>query len=263
MLTRAIPGLAQSQQGNVDSASRLGRSNADIVVFPFTVNTDYGGGNNGEGLRTELAVNPALVFTLPHGLNIISNTQIPIRHSDQILPQSITGMGDLIQNTWLSPSNRSGTATTKQKRATSWGLGAVLVAPAAVPSALGQKQWGAGPSGFVTQRNGALTIGLVANQTSAFAGFRPDRPDVNRTYIYPFMSYVLRSKTALNASADATYDWTAKQWYVPVTISASQPITSGKQLISVGAGIRSFAGGRTGKPYIGAQVYLTYFWARR
>ncbi len=262
MITRAMPSLAQNQQGNVDSASRLGRS-TDIVLLPFTVNTDFGGGRDGSGFRTVLNINPAAVFNVSSRLNVISNTQIPIQHSDVAPGEPITGMGDLIQNTWFSPSSHSGSATTKEKRAINWGLGAVLLAPAAIPSALGQHQWGAGPSGFITRQDGALTVGLIANQTVAFAGFRPGRSDVNRTYMYPFVSYILRSKTALNASADGTYDWTGGQWYVPVTISASQPITFGERLISVGAGVRSFAGGRTGKPSIGLQVYLTYFWARK
>jgi len=243
-----------------DSASRLGRGEATVVIVPFTVNMDFGGGLRDRAFRAELDMNPAAVFLVTPEWTVISNTQLPIRHFDRVFVTSRTGLGDIIQNTWVSPA--SGSAAPKPQ-VFSWGLGAVLAAPAAAPSIFGQHQWGAGPSGFATWRNGPLTLGLVANQTWAFANFRRGRLDLNRFYTYPFVTYTLRTKTSLNFSSDVTYDWTGSQWYVPVTVGVSQPVSAAGQQFVFGAALRTFGGGQTGRQNFGSQVSMTYFWSRK
>lgn len=240
----------------MDAATRLGRGGPSTVLLPFTSNTDFGGGPQDRAFRTELNINPALVIPLTPNWNVISNTQLMLRHLERVYDTSKTGLGDTIQNTWLSP------APPPKERGFTWGVGAVFLAPTATPPALGQREWGIGPSGFAAWKAGPFTAGLVVNQTWAFAGQRRGRPDVNRTYLYPFVSYALPSKTTLNLTADITYDWQGRQSYVPVTASVSRPVTLAGQLVILGAGVRAFAGDQKELQNVGVQVNVTFVTSR-
>ena len=61
---------------------------------------------------------------------------------------------------------------------------------------------------------------------------------MNATFLQPFLSYTWSTGTSVTVNTESTYDWTARQWTVPVNLLASQVINIGRQPLSLSLGGR-------------------------
>jgi len=118
-----------------------------------------------------------------------------------------------------------------------WGVGPVWLLPTATRDTLGGKRWGAGPTGVALTQLGPWTVGGLANHIWSFAG-DDDRPDVNATFVQPFLAYVTKTKTTFSLNTEATYDWEAREWSVPLNLSVAQLFRIGKLPVQIGLGGR-------------------------
>ncbi len=75
-----------------------------------------------------------------------------------------------------------------------------------------------------------------------------NKPDVNATFLQPFLSYTTPNAVSITLNSESTYDWESEQWSVPVHLVATKVVSLGSQLVSVGGGLRYWADGPDNGP---------------
>jgi hypothetical protein len=84
------------------------------------------------------------------------------------------------------------------------------------------------------------TYGGLVNHIWGVTG-SDDHPDVNATFLQPFLSYTWPTATTLTLNTETTYDWTGDQWTVPVNVILSQVVKLGEQPVQLFIGGRYYA----------------------
>ena len=139
-------------------------------------------GSDEDGDRWMLNIQPVIPFELNSDWNLISRTILPLVSQSDIFPGggSQSGTGDSVQSLFFSPvESRNGWIV---------GAGPVFLVPTGSDDLLTTDKWGAGPTGIALKQTGPWTCGALANHIWSFAG-DSDRPDINATFLQPFMSY--------------------------------------------------------------------------
>ena len=90
-------------------------------------------------------------------------------------------------------------------------------------------------------------MGGLVNHIESVSG-EDDRADVSATFLQPFLTYVTKTQTTLALNLEATYDWEAEQWLVPVNVIASQMVKLGPQIMQFSVGGRYWAESPRGGP---------------
>jgi hypothetical protein len=85
-----------------------------------------------------------------------------------------------------------------------------------------------------------FTYGLKTDHLWSYAG-EAHRPDVHATYLQPFVSYTTKHCTSFGIDSEATYNWAASQWTVPINAGITQLLKFGKQPVSVQLAYRYYA----------------------
>ncbi|MDO9714093.1 hypothetical protein, partial [Paracraurococcus lichenis] len=155
------------------------------------------------------------------------------------------GLGDTTQSFFLS--RRSGVP------GLTWGLGPAVLWPTATRPTLQSRQWGLGPTGVLVQTLGPWTFGALANHLSGVAdsASRQGRPSLNQTFLQPFVSHNFSSGFALTATLEASYEWTARQWTLPIGTGASQLVKIGEVPVNLVAQARYWLDGPRDAPQWG------------
>ena len=109
--------------------------------------------------------------------------------------------------------------------------GPVFLLPTGSSEIYSVHQWGAGPTAVVLKQTGPWTVGALANHRS-FASAGNPSPDVNATFIQPFVSYTTPDAWTFTLNTESTYDWNAKKWQVPINGIVSKVVKIGPQLVS-------------------------------
>jgi hypothetical protein len=63
-------------------------------------------------------------------------------------------------------------------------------------------------------------------------------PDINATYVQPFVSYTTKDSWTFTLNTESTYDWETEEWSVPVNAVVSKLLRFGKQPVQLFAGAR-------------------------
>lgn len=119
-------------------------------------------------------------------------------------------------------------------------MGPVLTLPTASDELLGQGKWGAGPTAVALWQGSGWTIGVLANQVWSYAG-DDDRPDVNATFLQPFLAYTTADAWTFTLNTKSTYNWETDEWSVPLNAEVSKLVKIRRQPISLFAGARYWA----------------------
>ena len=240
---------AQSDDAE-ELAKKLQNPIASLISVPMQNNWDFriGAAN---AMRYTLNVQPVIPFSLTTDWNLITRTIVPIIYAESPVASgdNTFGLGDIVQSFFFSP-----------KAPTSggwiWGVGPVFLYPSATDDALGAEKWGAGPTAVVLRQDSGWTYGMLANQLWSFAG-SSSRAEVNATFLQPFVSYTTKTFTTFGLNTESTYDWSNRQWTVPINVTVSQLRMIGGQPIQFQIGGRYYAERPAGGPDWGLRFTVT------
>ena len=82
------------------------------------------------------------------------------------------------------------------------GVGPALLLPTATDGALGQGQWGAGPTAVVLRQDKGFTYGVLGNHIWPYEGWGDQ--NVNATYLQPFFGYTTKTPTSFFVNTEST-----------------------------------------------------------
>jgi hypothetical protein len=242
--TAAAP-AAESEAG---FAKQLANPISSLISVPLQNNYDCCYGPSG-GARYTLNVQPVIPFSLNSDWNVIVRTIVPIIYQAPTTPNGAgaAGFSDITQSFFFSPKSPTNGII--------WGVGPALLYPAG-GVALGSQKWGAGPTIVLLKQSGPATYGILANQIWSYAG-ASDRPNVNQTFLQPFFTYTLPDSTGLSLNTQSTYNWTTKQWTVPIIFGVSHIYKIQTQRIQLAILGKAYAATPTGGPGWGLQWTAT------
>lgn len=182
---------------------------SDLISIPFQDNIDFGVGPR-DRVRNTLNIQPVVPFRITDNWNLLTRTIFPVVTMPKLDTEndSVTGLGDISQNLFLSPSKPGKLIG---------GAGAALLFPTATDQSLGSGKWGIGPSVALISQPKPWTFGVIANNIWSVAGDE-DRADVNLMTLQYLIVYNLPGQWNINSSPIIYANWEADsgdQWLVP------------------------------------------------
>jgi hypothetical protein len=116
----------------------------------------------------------------------------------------------------------------------------VAYIPTNTDDLLGPDKWGAGPTAVGLWQGNGWTIGMLANHIWSFAG-SSNAPDINSTFLQPFISYTTADAWTFSLNTESTYNWENAEWSVPINATVSKVVRLGKLPVSLFGGVRYWA----------------------
>jgi len=224
-------------------AKQLANPVASLISVPFQANFDARIGREASIQRSVLNIQPVVPLRLNTNWNLISRTILPVvLYSGQAGTETgQLNVGDTLQSLFVSPAQPGPAGVI-------WGVGPVALLPTATGQLSGIQQWGLGPTGVVLVQRGQWTVGALANHLWSVANNGPG-PNLNASFVQPFLSYTTRNAWSLTLNSESTYDWEADRWAVPINLVLGKVTKVGNQLLSLGAGVRYWVDGPDKGPH--------------
>jgi hypothetical protein len=235
---------------DAELAKKLSNPVASLISVPFQFNYDTGYGAK-DADRIVLNIQPVVPFSLNDDWNLILRTILPVIYQGSLADgiQSKAGLGDTVQSFFFSP----------KEPINGWILAAGPVAlwPTGTDPLLRSEQFGLGPTALALRQDNGWTYGALVNHIFGVTD-SDDHPDVNATFIQPFVSYTWPSATTLAFNTESTYDWTGEQWTVPLNLILSQVVKFGSQPVQFSLGGRYYADAPDSGPEWGVRFAVTF-----
>jgi hypothetical protein len=222
-----------AQGGDQDLAQKLQNPISDLISVPFQFNYDCCFGPE-DGGRFTLNIQPVVPISLNRDWTLILRTIVPVISQQETVAglDDHFGLGDTLQSLFFSPTPEPGGVI--------WGIGPAIYWPTASNTYLGPRKWGAGPTFVVLKQSAGWTYGLLANHIWSFAG-ESETPDVNSTFLQPFLAHTWPDTTALSLNTESSYNWETDEWSVPINLVLSHVFRFGTQPVSFAIGGRYYA----------------------
>jgi len=240
---------------DAELAMKLQNPVAALISVPFQSNFEWGGGRSSDGFKYTLNFQPVVPIPLSPDWNLISRTIVPVIHQDDVVPDDVQdGMGDILQSLFFSPAKPGPHG---------WivGAGPVFLLPSATTQFLGGEKWAIGPTAVLLRQDGGWTYGILANHLVSVAG-TDHTPNVNSTFLQPFLSYTTKTHTSFIINTESSYDWAASKWTIPINPSVSQVLKVAGHPISLQLGPKIYVEGPTAAPDWGLRFTFTLLFPR-
>jgi hypothetical protein len=225
---------------NAELAKQLTNPVAALISVPFQFNYDQKLGPLDDGHKTYLNFQPVIPVSIGDDWNMISRTIVPVVDQSDIAPNSghQFGLGDITQSLFFAPKQAG-------SHGIIWGIGPAFLLPTATDGLLGSKKWGLGPTAVVLKQSEGWTYGFLFNHIwsvgSVGSSHDPNHPDVNSTFIQPFLSFTTPTAWTYGINSESTYNWKLHQWSTPINITVAKLERFGKLPVSFTAGVRYWA----------------------
>jgi hypothetical protein len=232
----AVAPAARAEEASDEQLAReLANPVANLISVPFQSNWERNIGPVDGGRQYRMNLQPVIPFTLSPEWNLITRVILPVVHQSDIFPGAGTqnGFGDTLASFFFSPSRPTAGGWL-------WGVGPVVLVPTGTNDLLTTDRWGLGPTGVALRQDGPWTIGALANHVWSVGG-SSGRPDVNSSFLQPFMSYTTPSAWSFTLQAEATYDWERRDASIPVSALVGKVFRIGMLPVQVNVGPRYYA----------------------
>lgn len=255
LLSTLLAATPIAAEDSSDLAKELSNPVSSLVSMPFQYNYDSGLGPDGEGHRSIVNFQPVVPIELNSEWNLVSRTIVPFIDQSDVSPgTSQSGLGDIVQSIFLSPSQPTTGGLI-------WGAGPVFLLPTA-KDGLGADQFAAGITGVVLKQTGPWTFGALSNHLWDVGG-GSDATDISATFVQPFMSYTTPDALTISFNAEATYDWVANEATVPLNLIATKVTKLGANTVSIGGGVPYWADAPSNGPEgWGARAIVTFLFPK-
>jgi hypothetical protein len=236
-------------------AKKLQNPVASLISVPIQNNWDFGIGP-ANAMRYTANVQPVIPFSLNDDWNLITRTIVPIVYAESPVVGGSTkfGLGDTVQSLFFSPKAPTSSGWI-------WGAGPVFLWPTSTDDLLGSGKVGAGPTALLLKQQNGWTYGALVNHIWSYAG-QGSNPDVNATFLQPFVSFTTKTFTTFGLNTESTYDWANSQWTVPLNVSVSQLVKIGSKPVQFSLGARYYADKPTGGPDWGLRFVVTFLFPK-
>jgi len=249
-------GIAGAQEAsappaaNADElAKKLANPVASLISVPIQYNYDETFGD--DGYRHTVNVQPVIPISISEDWNLISRTILPIISQEDLIPGTDqSGFGDIVQSVFFSPKAPTDSGII-------WGVGPAAILPTGSDE-FSADTWAAGPTVVILRQQGRLTIGALANHLEDVSG----DAEISATFLQPFLAYGLGKGRTVTFNSESTYDWEGEQWTVPVNLMYSQVRKFGRQLVSIGGGVRGYVDAPSGGPDWGVRLTFTLLYPK-
>ena len=254
LLLLAKDGAAHAQVASAENlAEQLANPISSLISVPFQYNYDCCFGPS-DAERHLLNIQPVYPTQISANWNLIIRTILPVIYLESPAPglDNTFGLSDTLQSFFFSPRNTPGGIT--------WGVGPAIQWPTGTDPLIDSEKWAAGPTAVILKQQSGWTYGILSNHIWSFAdaGGPNIRPELNRTFLQPFLAYTWKDSTTLTINSESTYDWTAKEWTVPLNLIVSRVYTFGQQPVSLAIGGRVYADTPDEGPDWGVRTVATF-----
>jgi len=214
-------------------ARKVANPLASLVSVPVQYNLDGGIGPY-DGDRTTVNVQPVVPVSLGPGaaVRLISRTVMPVVSADGGPFADVSGVGDVTQSLFV-------TTAVPTKGGWTFGAGPVAKLPTGSDRRLTTDRWSLGPTAIAVRQAGPWTYGALVNHLWSVGG--GEGGAVISTFVQPFVNWIAPTHTTFALNTEATRDWEARTWSVPVHVIVNQLLKVGPQPMSVFVGVRWWA----------------------
>jgi hypothetical protein len=240
-VTSANALAAEAKNDQQELATKLANPIASLVSVPLQFNYSDGYGT-ADGDQWLLNVQPVIPFRLNDDWSLVTRTIVPIISQDNVagLSGDQFGLGDTLQSFFFVP-----TPTSTELGIVTWGAGPAVTWPTSTDKLLGLGTWGLGPTAVALVQKkvgtGNLTWGGLVSQQWGIAKTRSSAPDLNYTFLQPFLAYTTKDAWTYTLNTESNYNWTSDDWTVPINVAIAKLVRFGKLPVQIQGGVGYYA----------------------
>ncbi|MBK0399528.1 hypothetical protein H0I76_10020 [Limibaculum sp. M0105] len=231
----------EAARADADLAKQLQNPIANLISVPIQSNFDFDLGP-ADGWRSTTNIQPVIPITLGDDWNMISRTIAPVIYQDDVAGDSGSqfGLGDTLQSLFLSPQKPVKTPMGNLV----WGVGPAAQIPTSTDRLLGLGTFGLGPTGVALFQQGPWTYGALLNHVWGVVETRDNLPDLNNTFMQPFIVYTTQSAWSFSVNSELNYNWDAQSGEHlagPINFGVAKLVKIGEQPVQIQGRLRWWA----------------------